>query len=432
MKKKLLIILGAGSSMGCGMPSVGELDAHMERWSDDWSYQHGFSNHYRALKAAITRYYSGGPRSKPIPNFEKTLGDMIAFSHWVTPAPYGDTLRQAACGGTMPPNFTFKSAELSDPPAPYAGTVEVMDQRTYLLIELARFFRSLCVKIDVSSESHRKYRALAQGLTDAFDVGVYNLNYDTLALLAWPKAFTGFNDRGEFDAATLHQRREWGFVYHLRGGVHQSLDRPFGGERIVWRSDLDNSASFFDGPEGHPADVRSEGKTIPRTTLVAGGFKLDQLLVEPFHSLHAALVRHVYEADSVLIGGYGFGDEHVNRALSNRLGRRVASDRVPIMVLDRAGCRTDPMCFRSDDWSHNLIRTLDAPRDFFREPGHTAAPVPHDLASRGGFEVSEQHRVAIWHGGFVEAASRVDRVVEWLLGADDFGLSGIVSGDRRC
>jgi hypothetical protein len=33
MKKKLLIILGAGSSIGCGMPSVGELDEHMEQWA---------------------------------------------------------------------------------------------------------------------------------------------------------------------------------------------------------------------------------------------------------------------------------------------------------------------------------------------------------------------------------------------------------------
>ena len=257
---------------------VGELDEHVERWSDNWPSTRQLTNHYRTLKAAITRYYSGGPRSKPIPNFEKILGDMIAFSHWVTPAPYGDTLRQAACGGTMPPNFTFKSAELSDAPAPYAGTVEIMDQRTYLLIELARFFRSLCVKIQVSSESHRKYQALAQGLTGAFDVGVYNLNYDTLELLAWPNAFTGFNDKGEFDAAALHQRREWAFVYHLHGSVHQSLDRPFGGERIIWRSDLDNSASFIDGPEGHPADVRSEGENYPENDLGCWWFQAGSTL----------------------------------------------------------------------------------------------------------------------------------------------------------
>jgi hypothetical protein len=40
--------------------------------------------------------------------------------------------------------------------------------------------------------------------------------------------------------------------------------------------------------------------------------------------LQAALVRHVYEADAILIGGYGFADVHVNRALRNRLDGRPA------------------------------------------------------------------------------------------------------------
>ena len=432
MKKKLLVILGAGSSISCGMPSVGDLDLLIEGWSDSWAPIPGLSNHYRALKGNIERYYlKGDLRLRPILNFEKVLGEMIALSHWMVPPPRGDTLRQTACEAAPPPNLTFNSEFLWDLPAPYAATVEVTSQRTHLLIELARHFRSLCIRVDASSESQRKYRAFARNLSDAFEVGVFNLNYDTLALLAWPEAFTGFDVNGEFDASSVHQRQEWEFVYHLHGSVHHSLNQPLGGERIVWRSNLSGFESFVDGPEGHAELTLSDGKELPRTTLVAGGFKLDQLLVEPFHSLHAALVRHVYEADAILIGGYGFGDEHVNRALNGRLARRATQDRVPIMVLDWAECRTDPMCFRSDYWSRNLIRTLDTPRDFFREPGHQAAPQPHQLAFRGGFEVSEHHRVAIWYGGLVQAASHADRIVEWLCGGDDLRLSADTNEDQH-
>lgn len=32
-KKKLLIILGAGSSIDCGMPSVSDIDTKMRIWS---------------------------------------------------------------------------------------------------------------------------------------------------------------------------------------------------------------------------------------------------------------------------------------------------------------------------------------------------------------------------------------------------------------
>src|SRR5208283_5261335 len=112
-------------------------------------------------------------------------------------------------------------------------------------------------------------------------------------------------------------------------------------------------------------DDRSDGKSFPKTTLIAGGFKLDQLLVEPFHSLHAAMVRHVYEADAILIGGYGFGDVHVNRARRNLRAHGAGADRPPVMHLDRASDRTDPMAFRQDIWAHEVCRTLHADGHFF-------------------------------------------------------------------
>ena len=35
-KPRLLVILGAGSSIPCGMPSVSEIDELMKRWSREW------------------------------------------------------------------------------------------------------------------------------------------------------------------------------------------------------------------------------------------------------------------------------------------------------------------------------------------------------------------------------------------------------------
>jgi len=80
------------------------------------------------------------------------------------------------------------------------------------------------------------------------------------------------------------------------------------------------------------------------------------------------------------------------------------------------------MEYRSDYWSHTLERTFDAPRHLFKEPGHVAPPDPKGLAARGSFEVSNQHKVALWYSGFVEEASRIDSIVRWLSGADDLPL----------
>jgi hypothetical protein len=36
-KRKLLVILGAGSSIPCGMPSVPEIDYMMKKWGHEWT-----------------------------------------------------------------------------------------------------------------------------------------------------------------------------------------------------------------------------------------------------------------------------------------------------------------------------------------------------------------------------------------------------------
>jgi hypothetical protein len=407
MKKKLLVILGAGSSIPCNMPSVATLNGEMRNWGQAWATARGFPDYFAALWHAIETYYRSGKHSlPPSVNFEKVLGEMIAVSHWMTPPPRGDTLRQTACDGAPPPHLTFPSPTDYDP----AHTVRC--QFSHLSIELAKYIRMLSRSIDRAATSVRKYKALVDGLRGRFDVGVYNLNYDTVALTAWPDAYVGF-DAGAFDARAVHARSEWGFIYHLHGSVRHSLVR----DRIKWRPDL--AGEFFDGHPGLSTDVRSEGKSFPKTTLVAGGFKLDQLLVEPFHSFQAALVRHVYEADAILIGGYGFADVHVNRALRNRLAGHAVEYRSPVMILDRPHDRADPMAFRQDPWAREVCRTLSTDGHFFHEPGHASLPVPAELAAKGSFEVASLHRVALWHGGFVEAESRLDGIVSWLLGGDD-------------
>ncbi len=241
--------------MSCGMPSVGQLDGLMQDWSADWARQHSFSNHYEALSRTIDAYYQADDaRPRPVLNFEKILGEMVALSHWMTPAPLGNTLRQAAYGGAAPPQLNFRC------PDAYGPAVEAMDQLSYILIKLTRYMRSRCVGLQPSNDSIRRYLALADGLNGAFDVGVYNLNYDTLALTAWPSAFTGFDAAGKFDAAAVHRRQDWGFIYHLHGSVHYSLNR-LSGDYILWRSDL--NSEFHDGPYGHPSNTASEGKTLP-------------------------------------------------------------------------------------------------------------------------------------------------------------------------
>jgi hypothetical protein len=468
MKKKLLIILGAGTSSAIGLPSMVCLNRLLEGWGTEWAKQHGTTDHFHKLwKSAKTYYERALPQSRPALNFEKVLGDMVAMAHWMEPPPWGDTLRQAACGGTPPPHMKFRyhkelENEVADAALPstgvvcdedevaressvevgslpeveatadhgeddwrgkYGAQIELMAEYSFLLEKLAQHMRAESQRINlVNSPENDKYRRLLGGLRESFDIGVYNLNYDTAALDALPGAYIGFGENGSFEPRVVHERADWDFLYHLHGSVHHSLNRRYG-DQIVWRSSLDNE--FFDGPEGQWTEPRSNGIKIPRTTLVAGGFKLDQLLFEPFQSYHASLIRHVHAADAILIGGYGFGDAHINFALRNRVsltqdGLRI-KDRPPVMVLTLAGETTAPMRRRDDLWARELGVALctGTQGHFFMEPGNPSDPIPAELVKRRAFEVDAQHHVAVWYGGFTEAVNCLLAIVPWLDGGAD-------------
>ncbi len=410
--KKLLILLGAGSSVELGVPSVADIDSLMKVWAQNWALQYGYQDYFDKLRGAISSYYSASDRKyHPNPNFEKVLGEMIALSHWMTPAPWGDTLRQTACRGCAPPELEFPIHSLAEF-APYNAPIAIEDQKDTLLDALAKYMRTASLAIDPASEALYNYRKLIEGLRDRFDVGIYNLNYDAAAVSVWPDAYTGFREDGQFEPDSVHTRSEWNFIYHLHGSVHHSLGHE-GGGGIQWRHNLRDNANFFDRPATSANDKRSDARAFSRATLIAGGFKLDQLLTEPFHSLYSAFVRHVYEADAVLLGGYGFADVHVNRTLQNRF--ESSPSRPPVMILGYATPKTDPMKFRHDPWAYELSQSLLAPGDFFQELGHPSPPRPLELAEKRVFEVSLMHKVAIWHGGFASAANVLDQIIGWLF-----------------
>ena len=158
--------------------------------------------------------------------------------------------------------------------------------------------------------------------------------------------------------------------------------------------------------------MRSERRLFPVTTLLAGGFKLDQLLAEPFQSFHAELIRRIYESGAIVIGGYGFGDARVNHALKNRFA--ASGDRPPVLILDRRS--RGAISLANDLWATELCNALRTNGHFFKEVEGLAHVPASTTAGRGSFEVAEVHRVALWNGGFAEASSRVDEIVAWLLG----------------
>ena len=91
-KPKLLVILGAGSSIPCGMPSVGEIDKLMRRWAREWKPEPHVDSDvdvFNVLWEMAESYY--GLNNYCIrPNYEMVLGEMTALASWVSPSPFGN------------------------------------------------------------------------------------------------------------------------------------------------------------------------------------------------------------------------------------------------------------------------------------------------------------------------------------------------------
>jgi len=145
-------------------------------------------------------------------------------------------------------------------------------------------------------------------------------------------------------------------------------------------------------------------------TLIAGVYKLDQLLTDPAQTFYAALVQHVHQADCVLIAGYGFGDVHINRALKNRFTRSPynPNGRPPIILLTWApeagrsiGSRQNYEFF-AWEFTHSINTR-------FPESGPVAPFIDEDR-----FEEDYHHRAWVWHGGFLECWPLLDEIVKRL------------------
>lgn len=248
-------------------------------------------------------------------------------------------------------------------------------------------------------------------LQSEFEIGIITLNYDNLFTQALSGLHTGFDAAGKFDPMTVLARTEWNFIYHLHGSVHFAMTcdaRDM--HAITW------VATPAKGHEVHATGRNTqrsmEGTTYPMSPFVAGYGKTQQILRQPFRTYFAQVNRLVHEADSLLFLGYGFGDLHLNAAFSEVRDRRHR----PIVVVDWANDRQDPLSSRHDTWSYNLFETLPAAAGMMSSAGHSAHAHLPSLRAARELEVSNNpmHPLAVWYNGMLEACRCPQKILKHL------------------
>lgn len=451
-KKKLLVLLGAGSSVEQGFPSARQLDEEVRNWAKEYVKRLGpdpiealtpqtRANYFELLwknredycaKLDAELRHLAEPRTEP--TYERVLGDLQLMMNAALGKPYGDPVHKWLTYADV-----FRSLKIRPDSSDIDGHGSnkvfhaIQGQLHYLCGRVAERIRGNSQLFGLELENGRgtamfePYRQLFDELSKEFSIGVYNLNYDTVALAALPGAFVGFDRKtGEFRPTNVLTREEWEFLYHLHGSVHHRVrvgsrekEHDDFGLKIAWHEDLSQTGDGEDWEDIKDVRMAADGKRMLPASIVTGGLKLDQLQEEPFLTLYSALTRHAYQADAILVGGYGFADPHINSVLNSMLRSNACSGhRPPVLVLTR-NVDGPPTAKRHDAWGISLGHTLRVGTVTFRAPEYfkqtqwTELPEKID---RAGFERSLAVPVAIWNGGFLSAQSRTVEIVKWLNG----------------
>jgi hypothetical protein len=429
-RKKLLIILGAGTSVSLGMPSVDQLNKKMEGWAREWSATRSDRINYYQRVAENRKQVE--PASEP--TFENLLADMHSLINSF-PFEGSEFLPSSARDPVL---MWFRAADVfADLNIQPTGggsknhRRKIIDQLDFLYVKLAEYFRTTCIDfsksgIDDPKHAFRHYKRLFIWLRERFDLGIYNLNYDSLAYTAASELFTGFDSHtGAFLPSVIAKREQWDFLYHIHGSVHCTFKSVFRfedtvfhlrpEEEIVWQSDLSNGEFHYTNGSRR----RSEGRHFQAGSLVAGGWKLEQIQSEPFLSLYSQFPRHVSEADAILIAGYGFADSHINSVLHNHLYRTEPEKRPPIVVIDYAVDRTR-LPKRFDTWASAMTNTLDTVNSGFRHMSYAVdeEDIPDKLRP-AQTEFVMVPPIAVWCGGFNQTYLSFYEFVNWLNGHPD-------------
>jgi len=299
MRQRVLVILGAGSTLHAKAPSTDDVNKFVCTCLDN-----------KALRAVVNRLEK--QRSVPSPdgtavrnfNFETVLAALEDLDQFSTRKHHPKACEQS----------------VDDRLSAFAGYVRgfagVKDQnfaatRAQVIGQIKNFF------IDKTScASPDRLRDFFDPLRTAFDLTVVTLNYDDIIDRAgdWYDGFSlpiSNGKAGTFDFAGFRDRsaQHPAVLLHLHGSIR--FDFPGfspvpskDGEIVRYARPYRGLHAQLNGPAG-----------IPQPTPIVAGYGKDRWMTRaavPFGYYYTAFTNAIQTCPRVLVAGYGGGDDHIN------------------------------------------------------------------------------------------------------------------------
>ena len=409
MKKKLLVIVGAGASLDFGLPSVSEVDDFLdEKASEQYQLESApDSNLYRHFRDQIQAYFNKNPKTqmRKKVNFEEVLYQLNLLASF-----YSDPSYLHGSKSLLQPNSLPK---VKEPNGKIVDGGSVLGRLSTSLIDevFVKFTEYSNKAAEEKSNEIGRLTAFLDDLRKEFEIGIFTLNYDNLFTQACPDLYTGFDaSNGIFQPRSIFNRQNWEFIYHLHGSIHFSMHQTLHDlHEIKWVGCLDgyNHRQAV----GRNPQTSLEGPEYPTSGIIAGYGKTHQLLRQPFRTFYSQLDRHICEADSFLFLGYGFGDIHLNSAFYG-----VRAQPRPTVIVDWAEDKQDCLQHRMDEWSYNLFKTIPTNSCEMSAEGRRAPVMISELKTNKAFEVSHNpdYPLAVWYSGMLEACNNSSEIIKRL------------------
>lgn len=403
MKKKLLLVTGAGASIDFGFPSVADIDEHLAEHTGQIYKNLCNFNPYTYLKLC-----AGCKRDGTAFNYEELLYLMErieSFGDASTPDPTRNL-------------FPLDSAYCRALPSIYGHL------RPILIDELLDYMRKrsrVWMKDQQKLTKFQKFKRFLSTIEGYYDISFVTTNYDNILTQHFPYHNTGFDNNGTFQRAHLYNNSKWNKGIYLHGSVHFDMPDKRGSvlHKIYWKDKLplkSKQNSF-----GRSKSITAEGHQILTSVIIAGLDKTNQILKEPFLQYYMLLDRLIFEADAILFIGYGFNDRHLNNVFSALTAKRIHKKKV--VVIDFKDDKENPMEYACNvDWNANVQDTLlfDSQNLKHKDPQsgkeRSIPTCPRDLKRKKILEYAKgtHHDVALWYDGLMSACDHADRIMKHL------------------
>jgi len=343
-KQRVLVLMGAGASVGFGAPSTACLTKSIEEriLADRLAKEYKADYAWFKIKSELTKYYR--EESHPYYDYQ----NIVNFEHIYHCAhelvsTFELTLPNAV--GYGPDNLRYPRGPVAVKYRPVL--VPFIERRTNttkqsLQVLIQHIVDSIQEKISTACKNPKEnldlLRKFIEKLQENYITRIYTTNYDNFILQASPDLYTGFSINHESGSKRFDRQGFWAHfnqdsVFHLHGSVHinfgirSASDPDFGS--FCWYDSLDEALTH----RGRTSDMRNmDGGSTVRTPIITGLNKISPLQQMPFSYYHSCLSCDAMAADIIYVIGYGLNDLHINTWLKEARWR---NPKPPLLFVGR-------------------------------------------------------------------------------------------------